>query len=100
MIKTSDNCVFSKADLRAIKNLFLTQVLNRYQILGIFEVILDIMLDDDDLSCQYVAVNKEFKMSLLCILSSVLFIIIHFLRPSNLPLQALFEEAVFKLTII
>ena len=30
----------------------------------------DIMLVYDDLSCQYVAVNKEFKMS---ILSSVLF---------------------------
>ena len=75
--------------------------MNTYQILGIFEVILDIMLDDDDLSCQYVAVNKEFKMSILCTYTiERLIYYIHFLRPPNLPLQALFEEAVFKLTII
>ena len=61
-------------------------------VLGIFEVILDIMLDDDELSCQYVAGNKEFKMSITAIERLIYYTC--FFRPPDL---SLFEEAVWKL---
>ena len=47
------------------------------------------MLDDDELSCQYVAGNKEFKMSITAIERLIYYTC--FFRPPDL---SLFEEAV------